>query len=52
MMEQEFKIKVQPKSLNVFCKNYILKNEPKKPKLVHQNCLRKTTQTISKTDHA
>ena len=31
---------------------YILENEPKKPKPVHQNWLRQTTQTITKTDHA
>ena len=34
----------------LLCSKYILENEPKKP--VHQNWLRQTTQTITKTDHA
>ena len=36
----------------LLCSKYILENEPKKIKPVHQNWLRQTTQTITKTDHA
>ena len=35
-----------------FCSKYILKSESKKPIPVQQNWVRKTTQTITKTDHA
>ena len=34
------------------CSKYILKNEAKKPKPVHQNWMRQTAQIITKTDHA
>ena len=34
----------------ILCSKYILENEPKKS--VHQNWMRKTTQIITKTDHA
>ena len=34
------------------CCKYILENEAKKLKPVHQNWMRQTTQIIIKTDHA
>ena len=39
-------LKVSP----LLCSKYILENEPEKS--VHQNWMRKTTQKITKTDHA
>ena len=34
----------------LLCSKYILENEAKKPKSVHQNWMRQTTQIITKTD--
>ena len=36
----------------LLCSKYILENEAKKSKPVHQNWMRQTTQIITKTDHA
>ena len=46
------KLRCNPKVSLLLCSKYVLENEPKESKPVHQNWLRQTTQTITKTDHA
>ena len=46
------KLRCNQKVSLLLCSKYILENEAKKPKPVHQNWMRKTTQIITKTDHA
>ena len=46
------KLRCNLKVSQLLCSKYILENEPKKPKPVHQNWLHQATLTITKTDHA
>ena len=50
--ERYLKLRCNLKDSLLLCSKYILENGAKKPKPVHQNWMRPTTQIITKTDHA
>ena len=50
--ERYLKLRCNLKVSLLLCSNYTLENEAKNLKPVHQNWMRKTTQIITKTDHA
>ena len=51
-LNRNVKLRCNLKVSLLLCSKYILENEAKKPKPVHQNWMRQITQIITKTDHA
>ena len=50
--KRDLKLRGNLKVSLLICSKYILENKAKKPKPVHENWMRKTAQTLTKTDHA